>query len=914
MNGRAHQILSRFPAHLEPTRPGKQLAFVVEALVLELDRLSADLAGVRRAHRLAHASTLRDVLLLAGLHGLVRADFELLLARIARARSLAAELDAAVAGGDAAARDAAAEALLTSYGVLGSSPLLALFAPPAMSGEAPDLDAAARELATRMRRLFDFTAHLDGVRRRTERLAKLHATGNGTVSALIEGCASALDLELDFEKNARIKAESRPRLTITTSVVSGTTLWAYVVVARPRIRSALRNSQATVITKGPAQLSDTDFNRIEWNLVPDARDYLVYRVQSGGKPAETGLLTTTPLPATATSFVDTGLAAAEALLPEVDDELFHSGDRYWHSSFARERCQISRIVEATLPANCIAMRGRIALGEFAAALGVSSEAVFARAAALEAAVSGLEAFLSPDTALRLSTRLGQPLSFTGDVSLRGLADELAKPPALLFTTLAAMSAPAASGRGVDVAFGVATAESIARPFGFLVFQPHRLLVGDSVRVSEVMRRTGASFDAVKNELVKIDIAGITRDTSLTFSEASQLLPLLGFEAVRPTSLRLDGQISVQSLAARATIPIATLLAELELLGVSAPNRATLLDGNLVAALVNRRSFQVEEIVGVDEDLIGIEENPLRRETTTATPRKHAELFPVYRRGFGRTLLAARIEGLESRSVAPMLVNRDEGHGIGYTGAVPPGKTLVFREDGRVHLVDVGAEVADIDDGEDVTDRAFAWRGACFAGGDDDPIHPRDFVFDGPGAPPERCAKFVVATPPGALDPDFTFPHPAVALPMPGIGLGKTRFAFFVQQAHTASTIPPALVKPAPRTKVGFADNSVFAAGAGETLPPAAIVALTWREHEAYAVRVLIPKRFAKLDGTDPATKLTVIERVRLALERVRPVGVDVRVEYQDDQWILGSAVIATANKDPILSLMGGTALWPPPVI
>ena len=44
MTTRPRKILQRFPAHLEPARPDKQLWSVVEALAGDLDVLSTDLA------------------------------------------------------------------------------------------------------------------------------------------------------------------------------------------------------------------------------------------------------------------------------------------------------------------------------------------------------------------------------------------------------------------------------------------------------------------------------------------------------------------------------------------------------------------------------------------------------------------------------------------------------------------------------------------------------------------------------------------------------------------------------------------------------------------------------------------------------------------------------------------------------
>src|SRR5205823_2304629 len=78
-----------------------------------------------------------------------------------------------------------------------------------------------------------------------------------------------------------------------------------------------------------------------------------------------------------------------------------------------------------------------------------------------------------------------------------------------------------------------------------------------------------------------------------------------------------------------------------------------------------------------DDVIGIEENPLHGESFPAPtgdppvaeplPVKHAQLFTVLRRGFGREPLSVEITGIGERTVSPMLVNRDEGRGIGWVG-------------------------------------------------------------------------------------------------------------------------------------------------------------------------------------------------------------------------------------------------------
>jgi hypothetical protein len=542
------QILQRFPAHLEAARPGKQFAEAVAALAGGLDLLSSDLAGVRRAHRLADADTLRDLLLLGGLHGIDRSQLDLLFLRAAKVRSLARALEDAVAAADATERDAQAEALFRLWGTQTPEALLARYAPP---GQPSNLNAAATALAAAARRSVASRKVLDAARERVREICRIHAHGNITVGALLEAAANALDLEVDTARNAQVLARLR---------------------------------------------------------------------QSGSATLD---LTRT-------------------------DGYFHSRDRYRHVTFVTDR-------------------------------------------------------LRPEPV---------PLPYT-------------------------------------------------------------------------------------------------------------------------------------------------------------------------------------------EEIIGIEENPLRREERDMGPRPHAALFSVSRRGFAQAELEVRIEGLGDKTVGPHLVNRDEGCGFGFAGAVPDGQELVLTEEGTLRL-----------NGVDVTDRGYSWTGACFA--DATAPHARDFVFDGPGLPEgARPLTFAVATPPGTLDRDAVFPHPAVALEVPGIGVGDTRFAFFVQEAGLSlreGTVPPFTVRRVtPYFGIGFADGSVFAPPPGPR-PDAAKLKLAWREHQSYVVRVSIPPRFQALDTPEA----TALERVARALERFRSAGVLIETTLQDDSWILGTGVLPLPEGDPTLRILGGTVLSPVP--
>jgi hypothetical protein len=319
-------------------------------------------------------------------------------------------------------------------------------------------------------------------------------------------------------------------------------------------------------------------------------------------------------------------------------------------------------------------------------------------------------------------------------------------------------------------------------------------------------------------------------------------------------------------------------------------------------LVAATDGEIDQALPVAEELLGIEENPLWRAETDNAPRVHAELFNEIRRGFERALLQIRITGEGERTVGPMLVNRDEGHGVGYSGALANGEVLVFNEEGRVLL---GAA--------DVTSLAFAWQGACFAG--DDAAAEADFVFDGESVNPRhKKARFVTMTPPQGLDREASYPSDGANLPMPGIAVGATRLAFFVQEAHFASKDPaPAAVRSVtPRTASAVFDSAVFAP---PPLPrtPSARVCLSWLEHCAFAVRLLVPPRFRAWRPDDAEGALT-LQAVARAVERFRPLGVELRIEFIDDRWTLGSGTLTSGiDDDPIESLRAGTALWRAPI-
>jgi len=159
--------------------------------------------------------------------------------------------------------------------------------------------------------------------------------------------------------------------------------------------------------------------------------------------------------------------------------------------------------------------------------------------------------------------------------------------------------------------------------------------------------------------------------------------------------------------------------------------------------------------------------------------------------------------------------------------------------------------------------------------------------------------------------------------MPHGAVGKTRMAFFVQEAHfgLAADPPdrPDTETVTPRSAAGFFAGagaplgSVFAPGPDDARQPAALVSFAWLEREAYKVRVLIPPRF-RAYSTDPEGR-DITERVTQALDRFRPAGVALETRFVDDRWVLGEGILSDAEggaDDALIALRAGMALWPVP--
>jgi len=293
------------------------------------------------------------------------------------------------------------------------------------------------------------------------------------------------------------------------------------------------------------------------------------------------------------------------------------------------------------------------------------------------------------------------------------------------------------------------------------------------------------------------------------------------------------------------------------------------------------------------EVLGLIENPLRRAGTDPVGRNSGELFHLVRRGFERALLQVRITGMGEAlplTFGPLLVNRDEGHGIGFAGVVPPGSLLVFDETGRVTL-----------DGADVTSFGFAFKGATFADAAS-PDPELDAAFD--------TATFAAATPVGALDRGFTFPHAGENILMPGVAIGVTRFAFFANEAYFAADDGIAVRPVTPRPFQGVYDRSVFAAEAGVEPPKSALLALSWIEHEAYKIRLMIPPRFREFED-DPETP-ELRRRLAQAVNRFRSAGVALEIGFVDEHWILPVGTLGEPDGSAVAALSAGMLLWPVP--
>lgn len=295
------------------------------------------------------------------------------------------------------------------------------------------------------------------------------------------------------------------------------------------------------------------------------------------------------------------------------------------------------------------------------------------------------------------------------------------------------------------------------------------------------------------------------------------------------------------------------------------------------------------------DLLALEENPEEDVEIDPAPRRHREPFSVDRLGFGPVPTDVIVVAREDRCAWPMVVDVCAGHALVYADKLSAGRTLRWRASGLVEL-----------DGVEAGNLAFAIDGGVYA--DDTASSAFDFVFgddSDPSAWGDRVATFGVCRPwAGALDGPL--PHGGGLTPPISLRVGQTRLRFFVREAcfGTVDAGGGGAVAAVPAFMAGLFDASLAADAADQ---PAADIGFAWRERQAYTCTLWLPRRFAALDGDG---QVPIRERIRLALDRFRPAGVYLGVDYADDRWTLGDGVLRDADSaEPEGLVVHGTRLW-----
>jgi hypothetical protein len=292
------------------------------------------------------------------------------------------------------------------------------------------------------------------------------------------------------------------------------------------------------------------------------------------------------------------------------------------------------------------------------------------------------------------------------------------------------------------------------------------------------------------------------------------------------------------------------------------------------------------------DLLALEENPEEDVDIEPVPRRHRDLFTVDRLGFGPVHCDTIVVAREDRCIWPMVVDVGLGHAVVYAGRLDDGQELRFRSSGMVEL-----------DGADVGNLAFSIDGGVFA--DEAAAVPGiDFVFadqSDEDAFGDRAARFGVCKPvASALDDPL--PHGGGLTPPITLRVGTTRLRFFVREATFAAEGQDTQ----PVFAAGFWDGSLAADAADQ---PAANVGFAWRERQPYTCTLWLPRRFSTLDV---AGETPLRERIRLALDRVRPAGVYLGVDYADDLWTLGEGVLRDIDSaEPEGLIIHGTRIAVP---
>ncbi len=271
-----------------------------------------------------------------------------------------------------------------------------------------------------------------------------------------------------------------------------------------------------------------------------------------------------------------------------------------------------------------------------------------------------------------------------------------------------------------------------------------------------------------------------------------------------------------------------------------------------------------------EQFIYILENPIVDKETELAEARQRQLFPVRRGGFFHGKADFVVVGNANRTVKPLVINQTTREGYGYRGVLTDGQELVFSRDGHAYL-----------DGADVTKKCYRIYDGFF----DDTEMAR--FADG-----HPVQGFALVEPEGAADRDQ--PGPAVVgldiLPAPRLLHGDNTLRFSVEEgAFDASRFDEAVFE--------LPDASDAAGDAAlKALPPSGKFQVKWREHEAFVVRLLLPPALKAWEAAFLSGG-SLPKLLGRGLERFRPAGVRLEVDYWSDEWILGESLIADLS-DP----------------
>jgi hypothetical protein len=265
-----------------------------------------------------------------------------------------------------------------------------------------------------------------------------------------------------------------------------------------------------------------------------------------------------------------------------------------------------------------------------------------------------------------------------------------------------------------------------------------------------------------------------------------------------------------------------------------------------------------------ESFLYILENPILDKESELAEARQRQVFPIRRGGFFHGRADFSVTGFSNRCVKPMLINQRTREGFGYRGVVPDGKELVFARDGKAYL-----------DGLDVTEECYR----VFDGFFDDAAMAR--FADG-----EPAHGFAEVEPEGAADRNQ--PGPVVVgleeLPAPRLLLLDNPIRFSVEEGAFDASRFDLAVFAFPKAPEALA-----------ALPPSGQVQIRWREHQAFCVRLLLPEGLQAWEAAFLSGG-SLPQHLLRGLERFRPAGVRLEVDYWDAEWILGQGILEDAGE------------------